>query len=856
MSYYQSQLNLTSGSFSSLALPDGAVAGYFLTSADNNGTFQWSDLSSVAVRSVAGTANRVLSNGTYGTPQTGSIILTLPDEVTINKIYLANGTSALPSISFSNFTNCGLFAQSASKISLAVAGSSIIDFNSASIDLNATENSQNILPKATTSYQLGSSSKRFTQLWANELNGYIGGSFGSQTNITQIGTQTAGLIMDSAITTIANNAYDIGDNTYKFKNIYAYGYYGQVLDSSQNSITAIPNLITVGTIFNGTWGASTIQPAYGGTGQTTYTNGQLLIGNSSGNTLTKATLTGTANQVVITNGAGSITLSLPQSIATSSSLTFANVTSNLTGNVTGNVTGNLTGTILTASQPNITSLGTLTSLTLGGTLALGSSSITGSGSNTIQGLLSTASQPNITTLAALTSAGSTSGTLNTSGVVNLSDHNGINKGLSLAGTLVTATAQSLNFNANMIPGTAIASKTLATDSSNNLSGINSLSATTLAGTLSTASQPNITSLGTLTSLTIQTNLTTSGTNYNLLNLYGGSLTSNTYLQMRRLSSTDDLVIAVAGMAGNWGASAAVGDVVIRNSNSGSIHLVSGSGISQLAVKNAEVTFNTTLNANSNNITNVVDLTSSGTINANAIQLTNQSGTVTTPNISCYSLANSGLYYHKTNQKVGVTLAGSRVIEGDAKNSKCYLDLNAEFTGSVKIIGGDLNMNNNGISACSLLTTTQVSSTYCIVGTGGYITLPTSGGTASQLNYYESGSFSLTTSSAFVSTITIYFTRVGKQVNLLFPNDVLNRNCTANNLIITAAQIPSRLYPPATIFGFIYGADNNAGKTLSYAYQNDGKVLIGTSMVDITAAFTAGTPVICGHYSFSITYTLS
>jgi hypothetical protein len=61
----------------------------------------------------------------------------------------------------------------------------------------------------------------------------------------------------------------------------------------------------------------------GGTGQSSYTDGQLLIGNTTGNTLTKATLTGTSNQVIVTNGGGSITLSLPQSIATSSTPQFA-----------------------------------------------------------------------------------------------------------------------------------------------------------------------------------------------------------------------------------------------------------------------------------------------------------------------------------------------------------------------------------------------------------------------------------------------------------------------------------------------------------------------------------------------------
>ena len=68
-----------------------------------------------------------------------------------------------------------------------------------------------------------------------------------------------------------------------------------------------------------------IAVASGGTGQTSYTNGQILIGNSTGNTLTKTTLTGTSNQVVVTNGAGSITLSLPQNINSSADVTFSSL---------------------------------------------------------------------------------------------------------------------------------------------------------------------------------------------------------------------------------------------------------------------------------------------------------------------------------------------------------------------------------------------------------------------------------------------------------------------------------------------------------------------------------------------------
>jgi hypothetical protein len=51
----------------------------------------------------------------------------------------------------------------------------------------------------------------------------------------------------------------------------------------------------------------TLPVANGGTGQTSYTDGQLLIGNSTGNTLTKATLTAGSN-ITITNSAGGISI--------------------------------------------------------------------------------------------------------------------------------------------------------------------------------------------------------------------------------------------------------------------------------------------------------------------------------------------------------------------------------------------------------------------------------------------------------------------------------------------------------------------------------------------------------------------
>lgn len=80
--------------------------------------------------------------------------------------------------------------------------------------------------------------------------------------------------------------------------------------------------------------------ANGGTGQTSYTDGQLLIGNTTGNTLTKATLTA-GSGISITNGSGSIT------IAATNSGTVTSVTASSPLASSGGATPNisLTGTV-------------------------------------------------------------------------------------------------------------------------------------------------------------------------------------------------------------------------------------------------------------------------------------------------------------------------------------------------------------------------------------------------------------------------------------------------------------------------------------------------------------------------------
>jgi hypothetical protein len=140
--------------------------------------------------------------------------------------------------------------------------------------------------------------------------------------------------------------------------------------------------------------------ANGGTGQTSFTDGQLLIGNSTGNTLTKASLTA-GSGVTITPGAGSIEISFTGPGA---------------GSVTSvDVSGGTTG--LTATGGPITSSGTIT---LAGTLAVANGG-TGQTSYTDGQLLIGNSTGNTLTKATLT-AGTGISITNGSGAVTIASN--------------------------------------------------------------------------------------------------------------------------------------------------------------------------------------------------------------------------------------------------------------------------------------------------------------------------------------------------------------------------------------------------------------------------------------------------
>jgi len=121
----------------------------------------------------------------------------------------------------------------------------------------------------------------------------------------------------TATNTALLRAYDVDGATYT-----TFG----TLTASNTPTFDLSTLTTMGGNSIYYVGGTDVAVADGGTGQSSYTNGQLLIGNTTGNTLTKGTLTGTSNQITVTNGAGTITLSTPQNINTTSSPTFTGLT--------------------------------------------------------------------------------------------------------------------------------------------------------------------------------------------------------------------------------------------------------------------------------------------------------------------------------------------------------------------------------------------------------------------------------------------------------------------------------------------------------------------------------------------------
>lgn len=126
--------------------------------------------------------------------------------------------------------------------------------------------------------------------------------------------------------------------------------------TSNTSLLTLRSLNTVGTITSGTWNASTLTVAYGGTGSTTLGSNQVLLGNGTG-AITNVAGYGSAGQILTSAGAGnrpywnSPTVDTTIAYGWTGEHTF-NASSSFTNtiNISGNVYSNTNILYLTAGQ--------------------------------------------------------------------------------------------------------------------------------------------------------------------------------------------------------------------------------------------------------------------------------------------------------------------------------------------------------------------------------------------------------------------------------------------------------------------------------------------------------------------------
>ena len=178
------------------------------------------------------------------------------------------------------------------------------------------------------------------------------------------------------------------------------------------------------------------------------------------------------------------------------------------GNITtqGIIAGLIIGPLRTGNQPNITGVGTLASLTVTGNINAGNVAGTTGDFTNVSGTIITAAQPNITTV----------GTLSNLVVAANVDAGNINLAGNISALRVTATNGLVGtlFTGNQSNITRIGTLSNLAVSANanvgNLTANGTVVATNLVGTLLSSSQTNITEIGTLSNITVSNNIILGG----------------------------------------------------------------------------------------------------------------------------------------------------------------------------------------------------------------------------------------------------------------------------------------------------------------------------------------------------------
>ncbi len=131
-----------------------------------------------------------------------------------------------------------------------------------------------------------------------------------------------------------------------------------------------------------------------------------------------------------------------------------------------------------------------------------------------------------------------------------------------------------------------------------------------------------------------------------------------------------------------------------------------------------------------------------------------------------------------------------------------------------------------------------------------IVLPTSGGTAAQLNYYEESTFTATlTGCTSNPSVTAKFVRIGKFVQIYIPSNT----CTSNSTSATITGMPTRIYPTsAEVMTLGRTVDASVSAVSEFRISTSGVI---TFFKDIASNnFTASG--LKGHGGLSLVYNLN
>jgi hypothetical protein len=535
------------------------------------------------------------------------------------------------------------------------------------------------------------------------------------------------------------------------------------------------------------------------------TNGQLLIG-STGNVPVAAAITGTTDQVIVTNGSGTITLSAPQSINTTSSPSFTGLT----------VSG------LTAKSFIFTGVGGLLSATAAPT----------------NGQLLIGSTGNVPVAAAITGTANQVIVTNGAGTITLSGPQSL--GTASSPSFAGLTVSGLAANAFLYSGTAGLLATTAAPTNGQLLIGSTGAAPVAAAITGTASQVVVTNgAGTITLSLPQSIATTSAVQFGGLNIgpQAGLLNTAFFNFSGALNNAATSPVTNYYVAGTTRPifqvlPLAVGDseLLWDASWNGTNYIADGSASNYLIS-----------NADGSDL--VIDYSSGNAAGAsitwtNGIRLNHTSGLVTVGSTAVSGNTAKAFLYSDANKLLATTAAptNGQLLIGSTGN----IPVAAALTGTANQV-----VVTNGAGTVTLSTPQSIGTASAV--TFGSLTLATAGGTPGVMSTYETATGTLSTSGAFVGTnnVTYYATAVGKHVSVTMV--ALSQTLTATTLFISA--LPSRFRPNVDM-STVVPVTNNTANVAGVATCVAATGVTQVSPI-VSASWTAGSG---GWNTFSMTWT--